>query len=257
MDFYLFSVLGKVSSDSKEELVRAAIDRAYRDASSRVSYCVDDEERQVKTDKLKKRLETLPEVGEKGFSKWHKDTCKDILPEKPGEGDGYGKAQKWLNMTLKYLATINALISSKNNDFKDFYKGIAEFERSFHIPVDSYIIQALCYLDEVSASGESALGLPYEKEKLPKKKAVGECASPHDYVKAWSKWTEGDYDNFQKKLGGLLGLEWEGRVWPLVAEYRSAIDSLPGKGKGRESEELREKLKAKVRSMPFDGGATG
>ena len=251
MDFYLFSVLGKVSSDSKDKLVEAAIDRAYRDASSRVSYCVGDKERQDKTTELRKRIDALSRACEEDFSRWHKETCKVILPGNPGEGDGYGKAQKWLNMTMKYLATINALVSSENDDFKGFYSGLAKYERSFHIPIDSYVIQALCYLDEVSASGESALGLPYkEKDKLPKTMAVRDCANPHDYVKAWSKWTEDDYYSFRDKLDDRFNLEWESKVWPMVAKCRNAIDSIPNEdGKKKEADKLRDNLRKEIRSI--------
>lgn len=85
------------------------------------------------------------------FSKWHHDRCDEIkevyegnVEKKTDNGEiintlSYGQAQKWLNMTLKYLWLLKRL-GLLNMDDTEIIKKHEEF---FDIPLDSYIIRYL------------------------------------------------------------------------------------------------------------------
>ena len=76
-----------------------------------------------------------------GFDAWHESKCAQIIDRMNAPyGDGnkvflkarftYGQAQKWVNMTLKYLWLLDMLPN-----------GLSEAE--LHVPVDSFILEAL------------------------------------------------------------------------------------------------------------------
>lgn len=143
------------------------------------------------------------------FKEWHYKACKEIIENSNccneyiktafSEGFTYGLAQKWLNMTLKYIG-----IMGKWND---------EFERikdSLHVPVDSYIIDAAWNKSE-------KIVLPL---KEPKKERSNQYSKPSEYVEPWSKWNNYKvYYAFQESLAeSLIGdnkspYEWEREAW--------------------------------------------
>lgn len=123
------------------------------------------------------------------FDRKHKDLCEKIIEianfQKVLEADfTYGQAQKWLNMTLKYM-----LLTGFWNDKLQPIIGF------LHIPVDSYIISAA-------------------------KKYLGISITS----KAWSKWDIEIYEQFQKevreKSGNENPIEWEHKVWLETAEQQ-------------------------------------
>lgn len=109
-----------------------------------------------------------------------------------------GQAQKWLNMTLKYLWLLNILPDGLNEEY-------------LHIPVDSYIIEA------VGAKKDNyQYGL--------------ELVSPIS-KSSWSSWDNYDkYMDFQdevkkvikEKYNSLTPLEWESLAWIEVAKSKSS-----------------------------------
>lgn len=93
------------------------------------------------------------------FTKWHKTVCNKLIEiygndklvkkenNKRTEQSTtltYGQAQKWLNMTLKYLWLLNRLelINDETSTF------IQTYEKSFHIPLDSYILRYVAKQDK-------------------------------------------------------------------------------------------------------------
>ena len=65
------------------------------------------------------------------FDKWHKFACdrlkcfsEDILT--------YGQAQKWINMTLKYISIFEHKITEATYEY-------------YHVPIDKYILKATNY----------------------------------------------------------------------------------------------------------------
>lgn len=112
-----------------------------------------------------------------------------LIKGKQAESFSYGQAQKWLNMTLKYMWLLG-LWDTEFKKLKD-EKGCLDL----HVPVDSYIIQA--------ASGE----LKIESSNKP-----------------WSQWSkDADYVPFQREIakktstyGGRIF--WEKDAWIKYAE---------------------------------------
>lgn len=109
----------------------------------------------------------------------------------------YGQAQKWVNMTRKYL----------------FLIGIIKDDDGLHIPVDSYIIDAL-----------------WREKDIPLKIQTGkrekDYKTPSDHVLAWSQWTNKEYsEDFVSKTKALgpSPMEWEHENWMRISEKRKGI----------------------------------
>ena len=84
---------------------------------------------------IKKRLSRMEitNLDQNYFDNWHKKTCetiKNVFAKKIGNGWklSYGQAQKWLNMTLKYLYVLS-------------YNFTPNQLACFHAPLDSYIFE--------------------------------------------------------------------------------------------------------------------
>lgn len=70
------------------------------------------------------------------FDAWHEASCDELI-RRFGERDMfYGHAQKWVNMTLKYLFTAQGL-------GLDDIGGIAAWYPFAHMPVDNIVLDAL------------------------------------------------------------------------------------------------------------------
>ena len=258
IDFLLLSVIGASSDDSCGELIKASIERAYQDASSHVGY-EPKQGRETDEGKIIKAIENLEAENQASFDMWHDETCRAILP-KEGNG-GYGKAQKWLNMTLKYLAVTYAVIKSIGKDTQEylvFYeKTLQPCESYFHIPIDSYICDALAW-SGVADDSDNLLPLA-EGEQWPKRKKVSGCATPYDsYVKSWSTWSPNEYKSLSNSLKSYAGcnLDWETQAWITVARCRRDLDAMreaakqEGKRAGRKAlKPIREDYKNRLNSF--------
>lgn len=69
------------------------------------------------------------------FDQWHRDACdrlKDLYARHGYNEFHFGQAQKWLNMTLKYIYVMG-------NDRLPRYEGFYEFG---HVPLDNIIIDS-------------------------------------------------------------------------------------------------------------------
>lgn len=64
------------------------------------------------------------------FDQWHGEVCKEmkVLYAKQGIVLTYGQAQKWLNMTIKYLYMLEV------DSFEECFS-------YFHVPLDSYVFK--------------------------------------------------------------------------------------------------------------------
>ena len=104
----------------------------------------------------------------------------------------YGQAQKWLNMTMKYMRIMSF--------WADELKPLGSY---LHVPVDNIIMQKA-----------SDIGI-----KLPR--TDGSSGEYTDNTLPWSKWEQKNYTTFQNELQGRLKevspqelpMEWENRVW--------------------------------------------
>ena len=139
------------------------------------------------------------------FGLWHKAKCEEIMSTMNTAGfpdDSlilknnsftYGLAQKWVNMTLKYLWLLDKLP-----------EGLTE--KSLHVPIDSFILEKLQEenVDEIKRDGDTY-------------KYIG---------KSWSQLDDYDvYLDIQAKIGQIAGktfpIEWEGSAWMDIAKKRS------------------------------------
>lgn len=62
------------------------------------------------------------------FDRWHKECCDKLINVFENQLFYYGQAQKWINMTLKYISMFEHKLVENQYEF-------------FHIPIDNYIIE--------------------------------------------------------------------------------------------------------------------
>ena len=165
----------------------AASFRAYRDFNRTLRFGNTEavyrkELREKATTVLKKRISAIDRDGaasQAEFDSWHKETC-DLIQRvytSAGIEFSYGQAQKWLNMTIKYLYIV----------------GSCSFDRIFgfcHIPIDNYVFE-IAYKE---------LGIPIPKVRWSR----------------WTDY-DGQYLTYQKELRtrikGYDPLRWEFKYW--------------------------------------------
>lgn len=142
------------------------------------------------------------------FDEWHEVKCEEIInfmnnsidksnTEILKEKFTVGQAQKWVNMTLKYLWLLDALPQNIG-------------EKDLHVPIDSYIIE-IAY--DNKNKFDNALGL----EEKPKE--------------SWSKLSEyKNYFGIQKEIreaiktnttNETIPIKWESLAWIEVAEKQA------------------------------------
>ena len=135
----------------------------------------------------------------------HKRICEEIINTYSEISElTYGQAQKWLNMMLKYV-----LMTAEDLALKSY----------LHIPVDSYIMQAV-------GSDNPKLNYCLKLECVPQKNGtVGKYNESTS--KPWSKWDYEEYIAFQNCIRKAISessysspIEWENEAWIEVAEYR-------------------------------------
>ena len=131
-----------------------------------------------------------------------KDKREKIFKVKESEDKAfhYGQAQKWLNMTLKYMIIMGFWTKKFNS--------IIEV---LHVPVDSYIMEAASILEIMLPRKNGDYGKYFESSSKP-----------------WSKWNKDDYVKFQENLRIALKnknpsetpIEWEAHAWIEVAQNK-------------------------------------
>lgn len=147
------------------------------------------------------------------FDAWHIECCNKIIAlavECQGlvESFTYGQAQKWVNMTLKYMDI---------SGFWDQKEQFIRLRQSLHVPVDSYILEA--------SADHQVL--------LPRMDGKGNSTYSESTSKKWSNWDEDDYKAFigigqvsdsdlRKKISNLA--EWEDENWIRIAWKNSAMN---------------------------------
>lgn len=142
-DTKVVDFLANVYFGEPRNIVEAASDRAYLDLCRTLrnangksfSKISEDTKSNMKTaiaETIGNHVTDMPCFDQDSFDKWHEDTCKTIIEVfEQTIGNGwelsYGQAQKWLNMTLKYLY----MLSYKFSD--------AQLSR-FHAVIDKNIL---------------------------------------------------------------------------------------------------------------------
>lgn len=141
------------------------------------------------------------------YEKWHKNTCEGLYKKYSkvclNENEPfftYGNAQKWVNMTMKYLWLLGLLDNT------------VDCER-LHIPIDSFIIDAMW--------SDQNVNLPLRPENGDRSKTY---AKPSDHVLGWSQWDDIMYGAFRSGLPEKYSLCWENDAWIEQAEKRKKAD---------------------------------
>lgn len=144
------------------------------------------------------------------FDDWHKAKCEEIINfmnnsiDKSNtkilkeENFTIGQAQKWVNMTLKYLWLLNALPTGVKPEY-------------LHVPIDSYIIE-IAY--DNKNKFENALGLLEEKPK----KSWSKLPEYKKYFKIQEAIRKAIKTNTTNKT---IPIKWESLAWIEVAEKQA------------------------------------
>ena len=218
LSFLVYSYFGFDISDPAEDKKLKCARRAYLDSARTIKYQYSSSEldkakkgsklyeykneRNAKIfDVCKKLIESIEKCpdGNANFDSWHQKECERIQYIMNGvvkdekllkKKFTFGQAQKWVNMTLKYLWLLDMLP-----------KGISA--EDLHVPIDSFILEALtniCKDGTYKYNGE-----------------------------AWSRLTTDKYDTIQKEIRNIAKekeinapIEWENTAWIDVAKTRNS-----------------------------------
>lgn len=230
IDFLLWSYFNLTLADGEDAdgILDMCIQKAYKDATQQGAYNTQIPKEDVE---LKEKSAAAKSNGEKkiiggikqlqngveSFTIWHDELCNELkklhqgicIEEEPLFS--YGNAQKWVNMTLKYLYLLYPIYEEccPACEFCKTYKMlVTKYASQFQVPVDRYIIKAVWDTDDV---------------KLPTEKRGTKYSG--DKVKPWSKWKYDEYIQFQNSLRDCNELlkdkspiEWEGPTWIKMAQ---------------------------------------
>jgi len=182
-----------------------------------------DEYKKAIFDILRKRIaeELLNANDSEKFSEYHKQICEEItrvskkydLQNILTQGFHDGVAQKWLNMTLKYMLVLSEIANKDKSigfDLRWDTERMVNIRKYLHVPVDTQVIEAAssCFGIEVS-------------RKHPTKDGKKNSKYSESVSKPWSQWDyENDYEPFQKelrcKLQSLKDPKWKSVIdWEL------------------------------------------
>ncbi|SRR6266567_1258710 len=128
----------------RSDYMEGCIDRAYRDFNRTLHGLgvMDNKDELYENgkNKLRKCLSNLKEkaevVDQQIFDKWHKSTCDSLASVYTQHGYHkfyVGQAQKWINMSLKYIF---AMGEGRVPGYENIYKFC-------HIPIDNILLQEL------------------------------------------------------------------------------------------------------------------
>lgn len=231
VNFLLFSYFGITLENSKDDIISAAINRAYRDAASHVLSLKDDSKKDTEKGQtlyanasklIKVFIEAvLPNEtqNEIDYDNKHSILCTDlkILYDNCANSRyefSYGVAQKWVNMTMKYLGVILTIFSEYNNTHvfvntcKNSFQAI---EHSLHVPIDGYILE---YVSNKKYSNVEPINIAKKENKNNL---------------AWSKYKEENYKTLQKNIKEKFiqekasPLDWENKAWIDVAKRKKQV----------------------------------
>lgn len=209
VDFLLFSYFGITSDSGKEEMIYACIKRAYLDTCRTITFPArkdfkkDDAKGQYFYEHTGKIIYNRVNDLSTGtdYDLWHKKTCESVMTAGKDPmvqsfyGDAIllscGHAQKWVNMTMKYLYLLEQLIG----------KGYVSCDWSkLHVPVDRYIIEA------TGKETASILG-----------------TSTWSSIDDWDNYTK--YQEAIRELAETPPIDWEGPAWIKIAKMRAETEN--------------------------------
>lgn len=198
LEFFKYSYFGNLNDP-----IEAASNRAYRDMCRTLRFGVLPIDTKATTISnlieavnviFKEEIPIINEgsiANQEKFDKWHEQLCKNIkvLYNKKGIEFTYGQAQKWVNMTIKYLYMLEV----------EGYTFDSVFEY-LHIPIDKYIFEVV-------------------EKKLEIKRPVD----------AWSRWDKyEEYLKYQKDIRERIEKDKNIDVSPLLWEFKNWLEVAKG-----------------------------
>lgn len=216
LEFLKYAYFNITKGDRMDDILSKCANKAYMDLCRTIRFKTDDGniKAEYKTkicDMLVNEYDVLINAVKPAddkqtvFDEEHNQICKEICKTYAEISEfTYGQAQKWLNMMLKYV-----LLTEGDSVLKSY----------LHIPVDSYIMQAV-------GSDNPKLKYCLKLECVPKKDGtLGKYSESSS--KPWSKWNYEEYIAFQSAVRTAISesnyhspIEWENEAWIEVAEYR-------------------------------------
>ncbi len=226
LDSLIFFYFGFTLDEDYSEIIVRIIEKAYNDATSQGAFNVKADSRKAQLSKygeggslniMIERLKMLENDEVVKFDDWHSETCKELIDIYNKNGlEGiftYGNAQKWINMTLKYIYLLNGISENYAKSFWERTSKICRYSSSFHIPIDSYLIDELWDYPDVK--------LPF-KDNVEKDRSY-QYVVPSKYIKGWSNWDENDYNDALdswRKVIDKDSMVWESEHWINRAKER-------------------------------------
>lgn len=235
--FLMSTHSGITVEDTTDELLMSLIRLAFATATNEGAFNTIKTKGSFVEDKEKQLLEIIkkPPKQEDMFDYWHTEVCEKILSYyKKSDCEirnnipcafTYGNAAKWLNMITKFMYIYRATLgyTTSKHDFCSFYdKNYAHLEKSFHIPIDSFIIEGLWNDDDTYGENNWIPGL--DKSENKKDKRVGKYSTTKYTV--WSKFKKEDYIAVQRKAQesavneGISRMEFENKLWVKISKKR-------------------------------------
>ena len=227
LDSLIFFCFGFTLDDSFDFIIDRVIEKAYSDATNQGAFNTKADSGKAALAKyenktgsfyiIKTEIDNLLDGTVLDFDSWHDKTCKSLLDKYSSYGlDGiftYGNAQKWLNMSLKYLYLLSGISNPSGEGVLNRISVVRKYRTQLHVPIDSYIIDVL-----------------WEKrvKSLPVKEGVHvdrnkSYSVPSDYIKGWSNWNDDEYLIVSKEVRSLCEsnpIEWETEQWIKRAKER-------------------------------------
>lgn len=190
---------------------------------------------ELRNQAIEKMFECFKEV-DGDYDKWQNNVCDSIINlyrmrlkirtkinETKGCDMTVGQAQKWVNMTVKYIWLVCSVYGT--SDIFHYYENLMKQEKYFHIPLDHYILDYVklnCIEKDENLSEETKNGLTAIKRVWS---AIPDFESYNKYQKALRKLIMNEEVNYHSPL------EWE------LVHWHEAIKS--------ETKRIESKKKAK------------
>ena len=199
MDNYLVEKIAKFYRvclfGSESDVYKAAADRAYRDLCRTIKFKDKDNKdennkcRNSVNELIVEKIKNLSDANQGAYDKFHFELCEKIIEEYRKRDVAeltYGQAQKWVNMTMKYLCVLS------DANFTGDYKWLGDFYPYLHVPIDSIILNK-----------------------------IAEARFPNinlDKNLSWSKIDKYEFyleiqKNLRKSITAMSPMDWEFEVW--------------------------------------------
>lgn len=187
----------------EDDLMKLAIEKAYRDLQrtmrgfpksgeskknegKKQDVILRDEIKKNARERIRVKIDNMIKCNsteQTTFDKLHEDACEALIEEfKKNEYEGFtiGQAQKWINMTFKYLNLLD-------------YNGIEKIYEFCHIPIDRYILEYMLEKNII------------EKENFKKAIHWSKIKKYQDYFEIQEK--------FKDNCKGKIPLDEEFEIW--------------------------------------------